>query len=158
MKCTRQRCQEACSTLAIAAFNPSCASEMTSLTPRRPRRASERRNSVQNVSASETPIEMPSTSRLPSPLTATATMTATETMRPCSRILDVGRVEPEVGPLAFQGPVEEGGDLVVDLAAQAADLALGNAGHAHRTDQLVDRAGRDALDVGFLDHRGERLL
>ena len=38
------------------------------------------------------------------------------------------------------------------------DLALGDAGHAHRLDQLVDRAGRDALDVGFLDHRGERLL
>ena len=40
MKCTRQRCQEACSTLETAAFSPSCASEMTSLTPRRPRRAS----------------------------------------------------------------------------------------------------------------------
>jgi hypothetical protein len=37
MKCTRQRCQEACSTWAIAAFNPSCASEMTSLTSRKPR-------------------------------------------------------------------------------------------------------------------------
>src|SRR5207237_7844022 len=49
-------------------------------------------------------------------------------------------------------------NLYVDPAAPAADLALGNAGHAHRLDQLVDRAGRDALDVGFLDHRGERLL
>jgi hypothetical protein len=51
------------------------------------RRASERRNSVQNVSASETPIEMPSTSRRPSPLTATATITATATMLHCSRTL-----------------------------------------------------------------------
>src|SRR5438128_9725086 len=50
MKCTRQRCQEACRTLATAALSPSCASEITSLTPRRPRRASERRNSVQKVS------------------------------------------------------------------------------------------------------------
>ena len=27
-----------------------------------------------------------------------------------------------------------------------------------RLDQVVDRAGRDALDVGFLDDGGERLL
>src|SRR5713101_4138706 len=87
MKCTRQRCQEACSTLETAAFSPSCASEITSLTPRRPRRASERRNSVQKVSASETPIEIPSTSRRTSALTATATITATETMRPGFRHL-----------------------------------------------------------------------
>ena len=38
MKCTRQRCQVADSTFAAAAFSPSWASEMTSLTPRRPRR------------------------------------------------------------------------------------------------------------------------
>src|SRR5207245_7019778 len=66
--------------------------------------------------------------------------------------------EPEIRPLALQRPVEEGGDLAIDLAAQAADLAFRDAGHAHRTDQLVDRAGRYALDVSFLDHRGERLL
>jgi hypothetical protein len=37
-------------------------------------------------------------------------------------------------------------------------VALGDAAHAHRLDQIVHRAGRDALDVGFLDHRGQRLL
>ncbi len=41
-----------------------------------------RRNSVQIGSASEVPISIPSTSRLPSSLTPTAMMTATETMRP----------------------------------------------------------------------------
>jgi hypothetical protein len=87
MKCTRQRCQEACRTLAPAALSPSWASEITSLTPRRPRLASERRNSVQKVSASEAPIAMPNTSRRPSLLTATATITATETMRPVARTL-----------------------------------------------------------------------
>jgi hypothetical protein len=51
LKWTRQRCQEACSTLATAALMPSWASEITSLTPRRPRRASLRRNSVQNASS-----------------------------------------------------------------------------------------------------------
>ena len=36
---TRQRCREACNTLAMAALMPSWALEITSLTPRRPRRA-----------------------------------------------------------------------------------------------------------------------
>jgi len=31
-------------------------------------------------------------------------------------------------------------------------------GHAERVDEVVDRARRHALDVGFLDHRGDRLL
>jgi hypothetical protein len=35
---------------------------------------------------------------------------------------------------------------------------LGDAGHAERLDQLVDAAGRDALHVGFLDHRRPCLL
>src|SRR5690606_2118568 len=30
--------------------------------------------------------------------------------------------------------------------------------HAHGLDQVVHRAGRDALDVGLLDHRGQGLL
>ena len=47
---------------------------------------------------------------------------------------------------------------LVDLRAQAADLALGDTGHAQRLDQIVDRAGRDALHVGLLDHRRQRLL
>ena len=45
-----------------------------------------------------------------------------------------------------------------DLLAQPADLALRDAGHAHGLDQIIDRAGGDALNVGFLDHRGECLL
>src|SRR5215469_3233031 len=85
MKCTRQRCQEAFRTLATAAFRPSWASETISLTPRRPRRVSLRRKSVQKTSASEVPLAKPSTSRLPSLLTPTAIITATETMRPSRR-------------------------------------------------------------------------
>src|SRR5216683_5777741 len=132
MKWTRQRCHEEFRTLAMAAFSPSCASETTSLTPRRPRRASLRRKSVQKVSASEVPIARPSTSRLPSPLTPTATITATETTWP-SR-LHIGRVQPDIGPFAFERTVEEGRDLAVDLAAQPRYLALGDAGHAHCPD------------------------
>jgi hypothetical protein len=41
--------------------------------------------SVQNVSASDAPIAISSTSRRPSPFTPTAMVTATETMRPACR-------------------------------------------------------------------------
>jgi hypothetical protein len=77
----------ALNTRATAALMPSCASEMTSFTPRRPRRARLRRKSVQKVSASDAPIAMPSTSRRPSLLTPTAMVTATETIRPACRTL-----------------------------------------------------------------------
>jgi hypothetical protein len=38
--------------------------------------------------------------------------------------LHVGRVEPEIGPVACDRPVEEGAHPLVDLLAQPADLAL----------------------------------
>lgn len=69
-KWTRPRWAAAPGTRFAAAFDPSCASspnpsgfaaEVTSLTPRRPRRVSERRNSAQNGSASDWPVAMPNT-------------------------------------------------------------------------------------------------
>lgn len=86
MKCTRQRCQVAFRTLAVAALMPSWLSLMTSFTPRNPRLFRLRRNSVQKGSASEAPTFSPSTSRWPSVFILTATMTATLTMRPASRV------------------------------------------------------------------------
>ena len=80
-----QRCQVAFSTFAAAALRPSWASEISSFTPRSPRRVSERRNALQKGSASEGPIAMPSTSRTPSVFTATAIITATDTILPASR-------------------------------------------------------------------------
>ena len=59
MKCTRQRCQVALKTLAMAALIPSWLSLMTSLTPRRPLRLRLLSNSVQNGSASEWPTFSP---------------------------------------------------------------------------------------------------
>ena len=44
-----------------------------------------RRNSIQKIAASERPMSMPSTSRLPSVLTPTAMVMALEMMRPPSR-------------------------------------------------------------------------
>ena len=72
--------------------------------------------------------------------------------------LQVGGVDPQIRPVAFDRPLQEGLHLAVDLLAQPADLALGDAGHPHRLHQVVDRAGRHPLDAGFLDHRRQRLL
>lgn len=44
MKCARQRCQVALRIFAIAPLSPSCASEMTSFTPRKPRRVFQQLN------------------------------------------------------------------------------------------------------------------
>src|SRR3979490_2765770 len=74
---------------------------------------------------------------------------------PC---FDVSGIQPDIGPLALDRAAKEGLHPLVDLAAQARDLALGDALHPHRPPQIVGRAGRDALDVGFLDHGGQRLL
>ena len=41
--------------------------------------------------------------------------------------LHMGRVEPQIGPVALKGAVEEALDLAVDLAAQPRHLALGDA-------------------------------
>ena len=85
MKCTRHRCHDEPSTFAAAAFSPSWASEITSFTPRKPRRVNERRKSLQNVSASLGITVAPMISRRPCVLTATAIITATETIRPLLR-------------------------------------------------------------------------
>jgi hypothetical protein len=71
---------------------------------------------------------------------------------------DVRRVDPEIGPLAFDRAVQEGLHTLVYFFAQARHLALGDAGAAHRLDQVIDGACGDALDVGFLDNGCQRFL
>lgn len=56
MKCTRSSRPVAENTWAMAAFNPSCASEITSLTPVRPRWRRPYRKSIQNSLALDSPI------------------------------------------------------------------------------------------------------
>ena len=85
MKCTRQRCQVAEITFRIAALSPSWASEMTSFTPRSPRRVRLRRKSVQNGSASEAPHLQAKHFTASPVLAPMAIITATEMMRPPSR-------------------------------------------------------------------------
>src|SRR5205085_9450925 len=72
--------------------------------------------------------------------------------------LDVGRVDPQVRPVTFDLAVQECAHTLVELPAQPADLALGDARHAQGLDQVVHRARGDALDVGLLDHRSQRFL
>jgi hypothetical protein len=72
--------------------------------------------------------------------------------------LHVGRVDPKIRPLTLDGTVEERTHPLVDLLAEPRDLALRHARAAHGLHEVIDRAGRDTLDVGLLDHSGERLL
>jgi hypothetical protein len=72
--------------------------------------------------------------------------------------LQIGRIDPQIGPLSLDGPVKKGLHLVVDLIAQPGYLALGDARHAHGFDEIIDGACRDALDVGLLDDRSQGFL
>src|SRR3954467_4588798 len=71
---------------------------------------------------------------------------------------DVGGIEPQIRPIALDRPVQESLHPLVDLATEPRDLRLADPFHAHGLDQLIHRAGRNALDVGFLDHCGQCLL
>ncbi len=66
--------------------------------------------------------------------------------------LEVGGVEPDIGPVAGERTVQEIVHPLVDILAELGDRALGDAGEPHRLRQLVDTTGGDATDPGFLDH------
>lgn len=153
-KWARHPCRAAQSTLETAALMPSCASEKTSFTPRRPRRVSPRRNSVQIGSASDAPISKPGTWRRPAVFTPGAMMTATETIRPPH--LEAGGVDPEVWPVAFERAGEERLHLAVDIGTEPADLAYADPRHPHGLDQIAHGPRRDALNMGHLDCRRKR--
>jgi hypothetical protein len=65
--------------------------------------------------------------------------------------LHIGGLDPQIRPVALHRTVEKSLHFAVDLLAQTADLALRYPRPAHRLDQIVDRAGRGAVDIGFLD-------
>src|SRR4051812_16561974 len=72
--------------------------------------------------------------------------------------LEVRGIEPEISPLARDRAVEEALHALVDLLAESRHLRLRDAAHAHGLDEVLDLAGRDALDPGLLDHGDERPL
>jgi hypothetical protein len=67
-------------------------------------------------------------------------------------------VQPQVRVAALQRPLPEHRDLLVQPAAQPGHPILGHAGDAELLDQPVHPPGRDAVDVGLLDHRDQGLL
>ena len=72
--------------------------------------------------------------------------------------LQVGRIQPQIGPVAFERPFEEGLHALVDFLAQFRDLALRDAGEPHRLRDLVDPARRHPADPGLLDDGDQRLF
>src|SRR5215472_466734 len=154
MKCTRQRCHGALNTWAIAAFRPSCASEMTSLMPARPRLCRSREAEPEGGSLGRAEPEPDDLA--PSVLVDRGGDYRRDRDHPTAVAdLEVGGVEPQIGPFALDASAEEGTDPLVDLLAQLGDLALRDAAHPHRLHQIVDLAGRDALDPRLLHDGGQ---
>jgi|ERR1700712_358394 len=135
MKWTRHLCQVALKIFVMAASRPSCASEVTSFTPHRPRRAKLRRNSTQNGSAS---LSHSHSKHFAASVGVDANR---DDHRDRDDVMvtprfDVGRIEPHVRPLALDRPGQEGLHPSVDLAAETRDLALADAIHAERLNQV----------------------
>ena len=160
MKWVRQRCQAAPgSVAAIASTRPGCASELTSLTPARPRATRPRTKASQAAPSSAVTTSRPSDSRKPSALTPTAWTTQTLTVRPPSRhfTTSASRVTYAYGRAVERAGAEVLDDLIEALR-QPRDLALRHPLDAELLHELLDTAGGDAGEVGVGDHRHERLL
>src|SRR5215211_6983191 len=100
MKWTRQRCHVALSTLATAALMPSWASEITSLTPRRPRRELAQKASPERLGLGGTDIHAEHLA----PAVAVDGDGDNDGHRddaPVLTHLHVGRIDPQVGPVAL---------------------------------------------------------
>src|SRR4051795_7529059 len=77
---------------------------------------------------------------------------------PAFALLEIGRIQPEIGPIPHQRAIQEGADAIVDVLAQLAHRALADACQPHRLHQLINAPGRDTADPGFLDDRNQRVL
>src|SRR3954469_1679043 len=84
--------------------------------------------------------------------------TATHRRKPALPDLEVGGIQPEVGPLTRERPAQEGSDTLIDLLAELRHGGLRDARQAHGLHEIVDAPGRDAGDPRLLDHRHQRLL
>jgi hypothetical protein len=129
IQCTRQRCQQAPRTRVMARRSPSCASEITSLTPLSPRLTRPLRKADQPFDkfrkfcfrrADAEPDDLAPAfggdrdndyCRYRDDTTAVA-------------YLEVGGIEPEIWPFALDWPVEEGADPLIDVFAELGDPGL----------------------------------
>src|SRR5215217_6250701 len=156
-KWTVQRCQAQPSTLAMAAFRPACASEIAEL------------------DADQAPLDEASEELGPKRLGLgladidgedLAPAGLVHAMRDHQRLVDHAaavahlldlRVQEHVGVAALQRPGPERVDVLIERAADAADLTLAHP-QPEALDQLVDPPGRDAADISLLDDGQQRLL
>ena len=142
----------------MAALRPVCASLMTSLTPPRPRTRRDRRNSVQNV------LGLGRADTEADDLTASLGVGGHgdycgDWYDPSALAhLQIGGVEPEIGPFAGERAVQELADTFVDVLAQLRHRALRNAAQPHGLHQLIDATGRDTTDPRLLDDGHQRLF
>ena len=77
---------------------------------------------------------------------------------PILSCFQIGRVQPDIGPFALKGAVEEGVDAAVDVLTERRHLAFGYAAHADGLHEVVDLVCGGALDPCFLDHGHQRPL
>ena len=61
--------------------------------------------------------------------------------RPFFDSRDVAGIEPKISPVAVDRAFQEALQSFIDLLAEPRSLALEDPGHAHRTDQVIRRAG-----------------
>ena len=140
----------------MAALRPSWASEITSLTPRRPRRAFEKRRpeglglAGPDVQADDLALALG--------VGGHSDYRRDGDDASALALFEVGCIEPQIGPLAGERALEKGADAVIDVLAQLADGAFAVARQPHGLDQVVDAPGRDAADPGLLDHGHQDLL
>lgn len=93
-----------------------------------------------------------------SALSPMAITTASAHHLPVLACLYVGSVQPYIRVGACKLAVAETLYFGVQLFAKPTDLALTDTVYAQSLHQFVHLAGRDAMHVGFLDHRGQRPL
>ena len=72
--------------------------------------------------------------------------------------LQIGGIQPDIGPFAGQRTVQELADPLVDVLAQLRHRALRDPAQPHGLHRIIDPSGGNTADPGLLDHRQQRLL
>ena len=152
-----QRCHGHASTRAIACLRPSWASETHRRTPSRPRRAQR----AQELAPERLGLDLADVEA--DHLAAAGLVHAVgdhqrlrDHVRAVAHLLLLG-VQPQIRVGALQRPLPERRHLLVQAPAQPADLVLAHP-HPELLDHAVDLARGDAVDIGLLDDRDQRLL
>ena len=143
----------------MAATSPEWASEVTSLTPDRPRAFRPRNRVSQPASDSAEQMSTPRISRCPSALTPVATRTWVLTTRPPSRtfIVNASAARNVYGPWS-SGRVRKSSTWASSSLAITETCDLRQPGDAEGLDELLHPARRDPKQVAGRHHRGQRPL